>query len=142
MTEEDLLSAEIEIVPAGKARDLGIDKSMVIAYGHDDRVCSYAAVKAILDIEKPQYTAVALCVDKEEIGFNGNTGMHSKFFENTVAELNKLRRKLLRFKNKKELWLNSKVLSGDVHAGIWSKLSLMLMKKQIQHHMGQGVAIK
>lgn len=65
--EEDLLSAEIEIVPAGKARDLGLDRSMVLAYGHDDRVCSYGAVKALIDTKDPEYCAVALCVDKEEV---------------------------------------------------------------------------
>ena len=87
MTEEDFVSAEIEVVPAGKARDLGIDKSMVISYGQDDRVCAFAGVKAIFETEKPQYTAVTLCVDKEETGSYGNTGMHSKFFGNKVAEL-------------------------------------------------------
>lgn len=85
MTEKDFLTAEIEIVPSGKARHLGFDKSMIISYGHDDRVCSYAAVKSIFDIDNPKYTAVALCVDKEEVGSQGNTGMHSKFFENTVV---------------------------------------------------------
>ncbi len=68
ITEEDFLSAEIEVVPAGKARDLGLDRSMVLAYGHDDRVCSYGAVKALIDTEDPEYSAVALCVDKEEVG--------------------------------------------------------------------------
>lgn len=81
IVEEDLLSAEIEVVPAGKARDLGLDRSMVLGYGHDDRVCSYAAVKAILETEQPEFTSVALCVDKEEIGSKGNTGMHSKFLK-------------------------------------------------------------
>lgn len=81
IVEEDLLSAEIEVVPAGKARDLGFDRSMVLGYGHDDRVCSYAAVKAILETEQPEFTSVALCVDKEEIGSKGNTGMHSKFLK-------------------------------------------------------------
>ena len=87
MVEEDFLSAEIEIVPSGRARHLGFDKSMVLAYGHDDRVCSYGAVKALIETTEPEYCAVALCVDKEEVGSQGNTGMHSKFFENTVAEL-------------------------------------------------------
>ena len=76
ITEEDFLSAEIEVVPAGKAKDLGIDKSMVISYGQDDRVCAFAAVKAVFETEKPEYTAVTLCVDKEETGSYGNTGMH------------------------------------------------------------------
>ena len=79
--EEDLLSAEIEIVPAGKARDLGFDRSMVLAYGHDDRVCSYAAVKALIDTKDPEYCSVALCVDKEEVGSQGNTGCIRDFLK-------------------------------------------------------------
>ena len=84
--EEDFLSAELEIVPAGKARDYGIDRSMVMAYGHDDRVCSYTSLMAMLKVEKIDKTCVCLLVDKEEIGSVGATGMQSKFFENTVAE--------------------------------------------------------
>lgn len=85
--EEDFVSAEIEAVPAYKARDLGFDRSMVAAYGHDDRVCSYDALKAIIDIKKPKKTAVCLLVDKEEIGSVGNTGMRSQHFENVVARM-------------------------------------------------------
>ncbi|MFR2301050.1 MAG: aminopeptidase, partial [Clostridium paraputrificum] len=85
--EEDFLSAELEIVPAGKARDYGIDRSMVMAYGHDDRVCSYTSLMAMLKVEKIDKTCVCLLVDKEEIGSVGATGMQSKFFENTVAEV-------------------------------------------------------
>ena len=88
MEEEDFLSAELEIVPAGKARDCGLDRSMVLAYGQDDRVCAFTSLFAILDT--PQSHSVPACcilVDKEEIGSVGATGMHSRFFENVVAEL-------------------------------------------------------
>ena len=85
--EDDFISAELEIVPAGKARDLGLDRSMVMGYGHDDRICAYTSLMAILEMEKPARTSCCLLVDKEEIGSAGNTGMTSRFFENTVAEI-------------------------------------------------------
>lgn len=116
MTNEDFLSAEIEVVPAGKARDLGFDRSMILAYGHDDRVCSYAGVKALIESNNLEYTGVALCVDKEEVGSQGNTGMHSKFFENVVAELIALEGNYCELKLKRAM-MNSKVLSADVSAG-------------------------
>lgn len=116
MTEGDFLSAEIEVVPAGFARDLGLDKSMIISYGHDDRVCSFAGIKAIFDIENPEYTAAVICVDKEEIGSEGNTGMKSKFFENVVSELINLQGEYSELKTKRAFY-NSKVLSADVTAG-------------------------
>lgn len=113
--EEDFLSAEFEVVPAGPARDFGLDRSMVLGYGHDDRVCAYTSLEAILETENPVRTSVCLLVDKEEIGSVGATGMQSNFFENTVAELINctgaysdliLRRALT----------NSKMLSSDVSA--------------------------
>ena len=85
--EEDFLSAEIEIVPAGQARDYGFDRSMIMGYGHDDRVCAYPSFSAIMEMEAPERTSVCLLVDKEEIGSVGATGMQSRFFENTVAEV-------------------------------------------------------
>lgn len=85
--EEDFLSAEIEVVPAGKARDYGFDRSMIMGYGHDDRVCAYPSFKAIAEVMDVEYTSVCLLVDKEEIGSVGATGMESRFFENTVAEV-------------------------------------------------------
>ncbi|MDY3919824.1 MAG: aminopeptidase [Candidatus Limivivens sp.] len=85
--EEDFISAELEAVPAGPARDYGLDSSMILGYGHDDRVCAYPSLKAILSLENPEKTCVCLLVDKEEIGSVGATGMQSRFFENTVAEL-------------------------------------------------------
>lgn len=87
MEEEDFISAELEIVPAGKARDAGFDRSMVLAYGHDDRVCAYPSMRAILEVKEPERTACCILVDKEEIGSVGATGMQSKFFENTLVEV-------------------------------------------------------
>lgn len=79
--EEDFMSAEIEIVPAGKARDLGLDRSMVAGYGHDDRICAYTSLLALLETESTKKTSVVLLVDKEEVGSIGATGMQSRFFE-------------------------------------------------------------
>ncbi len=90
IAEEDFLSAEIEVVPAGKARDYGLDRSMVAGYGHDDRVCAYTSLTALLDSPAGEYTACCILVDKEEIGSVGATGAQSAFFENTVAELLRL----------------------------------------------------
>lgn len=113
--EEDFVTAEFEIVPAGRARDVGLDRSMVMAYGHDDRVCAYTSLEAILEIEKPEKTCVALFVDKEEIGSNGATGMHSRFFENVVAEVMELMGEYSELKLRRCL-ANSKMLSSDVTA--------------------------
>ena len=85
--EEDFLSAEIEVVPAGEARDYGFDRSIIMGYGHDDRVCAYPSFMAMLAMKKPEITSVCLLVDKEEIGSVGASGMQSRFFENTVAEV-------------------------------------------------------
>lgn len=111
--EEDFVSAELEVVPAGKARDYGLDRSMVMGYGHDDRVCAYTAFKALMDIENPDKTCVALMVDKEEIGSVGATGMTSRFFENTMAEIINLTGDYSELKLRRCL-ANSKMLSGDV----------------------------
>ena len=113
--EEDLISAEIEIVPAGEARNMGIDSSMIMGYGHDDRVCAFPSAEALFSLTKTDRTAVCLLVDKEEIGSVGATGMHSRFFENTVAEI------LERMGNYSELNVrralqNSVMLSSDVSA--------------------------
>ncbi|MGL5314644.1 MAG: aminopeptidase [Peptostreptococcaceae bacterium] len=139
MVEEDFLSAEIEVVPAGRARDLGFDRSMVMAYGHDDRVCSYGAVKAIIETENPEYAAVALCVDKEEVGSQGNTGMHSKFFENTVAELIALEGEYCDLKVRRAM-ANSKVLSADVSAG-YDPNYPDVYEKRNSAYMGHGVVL-
>jgi len=87
ISEDDFFSAELEVVPSGRARDCGIDKSMIIGYGHDDRVCTFANLKALFETENPEYSVMSLLVDKEEIGSVGATGMHSKAFENSVAEI-------------------------------------------------------
>ena len=104
MEEEDFMSAELEVVPAGRAREMGFDRSMIMAYGQDDKVCAYTSLAAMLETDKIDKTACCLLVDKEEIGSVGATGMQSKFFENTVAELLNLNGdynelKLKRFKN-------------------------------------------
>lgn len=114
--EEDFVSAELEIVPAGKARDLGIDRSMILAYGHDDRVCAFTSLFAMLDAEKIKRTACCILVDKEEIGSVGATGMHSRFFENAVAEIMELSGGGSDLKLRRALQ-NSMMLSSDVSAG-------------------------
>lgn len=113
--EEDFLSAEIEAVPAGKARDYGIDCSMVMGYGQDDRVCAYTSYTAMFEIEKPDRTNVCLLVDKEEIGSQGATGMCSRFLENAVAELMNCMGDYSELKLRRALQ-NSVMLSSDVSA--------------------------
>ncbi|HSQ88163.1 aminopeptidase [Romboutsia sp.] len=139
MVEEDFLSAEIEVIPAGRARDLGFDRSMILAYGHDDRVCSYGAVKAIIETNEPEYCAVALCVDKEEVGSQGNTGMHSKFFENTVAELIALEGEYCELKVRRAM-ANTKVLSADVSAGYDPNFPDVYEKRN-SAYMGHGLVL-
>ncbi len=114
--EDDFISAELEIVPADKVRDLGLDRSLIMGYGHDDRVCAYTSLMAILDVEKPQRTACCILVDKEEVGSNGSTGMHSRFFENAVAELMDKCGVYSELALRK-LFTNSYMLSSDVSAG-------------------------
>ncbi|MDR1018048.1 MAG: aminopeptidase [Lachnospiraceae bacterium] len=113
--EEDFLSAELEIVPAGKARDLGLDRSMILAYGQDDRVCAYTSLLGMLETSDVERTTCTLLVDKEEIGSEGATGMESMFFENTVAEVVNL----LGFSDNlavRRTMQNSTMLSSDVNA--------------------------
>jgi aspartyl aminopeptidase len=114
--EEDFVTAEIEIVPAGKARDVGFDRSMISAYGHDDRVCSYAGVAAIFDVEIPEFTSVGMFMDKEEVGSQGNTGSESVYFENCVAELLALQGVQNTDLSLRRAFHNTKVLSADVTA--------------------------
>ena len=113
--EEDFASAELEIVPAGKARDCGFDRSMILSYGQDDRVCAFTSLFAMLDVENAKRTGCCLLVDKEEIGSVGATGMHSRFFENTVAELGALTEGESELKVRRAL-ANSRMLSSDVSA--------------------------
>lgn len=135
--EDDFLSAEIEVVPAGKARDYGLDRSMIIGYGQDDRVCAYTSLMATVEIEKVDKTCVCLLVDKEEVGSIGATGMHSRFFENVVAEVLdkttdysdiKLRRCLT----------NSKMLSSDVSAA-YDPNYPSVMEKRNSAYFGNGI---
>lgn len=114
--EDDFVSAEIEVVPAGRARDMGLDKSMIVGYGHDDRSCAYTSLRAILECKNPKRTAVCLLVDKEEIGSVGATGMKSRFFENTMAEIINLCGTYSELKLKRAL-ANSNMISSDVTAG-------------------------
>lgn len=113
--EEDFISAEIEAVPAGNARNYGIDESMIIGYGHDDRVCAYPSFDALAETKKLKKTGVCILVDKEEIGSVGATGMHSKFFENMVAEVMDRMGDYSELKLRRALY-NSKMLSSDVTA--------------------------
>ncbi|TCO79354.1 aminopeptidase [Marinisporobacter balticus] len=138
--EQDFLTAEIEIVPAGKAKDVGFDKSLIGSYGQDDRVCSYTAMKAIFEIDKPKKTAVALLVDKEEIGSMGNTGMQSRFFENVVAELVALQSEDLNFLKVRRALANSKVLSADVGAGFDPNFPDVLDKRNAAY-IGKGILV-
>lgn len=134
--EEDFLSAEIEIVPSGKARDYGIDRSMA-GYGHDDRVCAYTSLMAILDMEMPDYTSCCILVDKEEIGSVGATGAQSLFFENTVSEL-LLKQGTDSFVKTRKAMANSKMLSSDVSAGV-DPLYLSVNDKKNAAYLGKGI---
>lgn len=117
ITEDDFVSSELEVVPAFKARTLGFDESLVAGYGQDDKVCVYSSLRAILNIENPQTTAVCLFSDKEEIGSMGNTGMQSNVFDTFISELlNKLRINRPNLLDK--VFCNSKMLSADVDAGV------------------------
>ncbi len=119
LVEEDFISAELQVVPAYKAKDVGLDRAIVGAYGHDDRICGYTSVKAILDIENiPEKTAICYIADKEEIGSSGSTGLESKYIEYFMAEIiNKLKGTYNELILKRTLW-NSRALSSDVNAGI------------------------
>lgn len=135
--EEDFVSSEIEIVPAGKARDSGIDRSMIMAYGHDDRVCAYTSLVAQLEIENSDKTCVCLLVDKEEIGSVGATGMTSKYFENSLAEVMNLAGDYSELKLRRALQ-NSKMLSSDVSAAFDPNFASVMEKKN-SAYLGKGV---
>lgn len=136
-TEEDFLSAELEVVPAGHAREAGLDRSMIFAYGHDDRVCAYASLAALLKQENVTKTACCLLVDKEEIGSVGATGMRSRFFEDTLAEVLELAgvhgelalRRCLR---------ESNMLSSDVSAGYDPNFASAFEEKNASY-LGRGL---
>lgn len=137
--EEDFVSAELEIVPAGRARDYGLDKSMVMAYGHDDRVCSYTSFEAMMKLEACAKTCITLLVDKEEVGSMGATGMQSKFFENTVAEILQLCGGYSEISMRRAL-SNSKMLSSDVTAA-YDPSYASVMEKMNSAYFGKGIVL-
>lgn len=135
--EEDFLSAEIEVVPSGKARDCGLDRSMVLGYGHDDRVCAYTSLAALLDVEACQYTNCCLLVDKEEIGSVGATGAQSLFMENTIAQLIACTGGESMLRTRKAL-ANTKMLSSDVSAAV-DPLYVKVSEKKNAAYLGNGI---
>ena len=137
MEEEDFMSAELEVVPAGRAREMGFDRSMIMAYGQDDKVCAYTSLVAMLETDNIDKTACCLLVDKEEIGSVGATGMQSKFFENTVAELLNLNGDYNELKLKRCL-AHSRMLSSDVNAA-FDPLYSDVFKNNSSSFLGSGV---
>lgn len=135
--EDDFVSAEIEAVPAGAAREFGIDRSMIMGYGHDDRVCAYPSLKALFALKKVDRTAVCILVDKEEIGSVGATGMHSRFFENAVAEVMNLCGDYSELKVRRAL-SNSVMLSSDVSAAFDPNYPSVSEKKNTAY-FGKGL---
>ena len=136
--EEDFISAEIEVVPAGKARDFGLDRSMIMGYGHDDRVCAFAELDALLSIKEiPAYTCCGMLVDKEEIGSVGATGMRSNYLENAVAEILNLQGVYSELNLRRAL-RNSRMLSCDVSAG-FDPLYPAPYEKKNSAFLGRGV---
>ena len=140
ITEIDLLSSELELVPAMKARSMGLDESMVVAYGQDDKICVYTELTALLDIkETPNRTAVCIIADKEEIGSMGNTGMESHVFDTFMSEiLNKLgvnKPNLL-----EKVFCNSKMLSADVDAG-FDPIYASVSERNNASYLGRGIGL-
>ena len=137
ISEEDFISAEIEVVPAGKARNFGLDQSMIMAYGQDDKVCAYSSLRAFLDVEECDKTISFILVDKEEIGSVGATGMHSSFYENAVMEICELLG-VYSFSAANRVFSNSKMLSSDVNAA-YDPLYSDVMDKRNASYFNQGV---
>lgn len=129
ITGEDLISADLQIVPADGVKDVGFDRALLGGYGHDDRVCSYTGLRALLDINTPEYTAVTLLVDKEEIGSMGSTGMQSRFFENFVAEMTSKYYEKYSELDLRKILEKSSSLSGDVNAAYDSNFSDVFDKR-------------
>lgn len=138
VNEEDFISAEIEVVPAGPARDYGLDRSMVAGYGHDDRVCAYSSLKALLDTENPEFTACCILVDKEEIGSVGATGAQSLFFENAIAKLAELLGSNNPLYDARLTMQASKMLSSDVSAG-FDPLYAYVSDAKNAAYLGEGL---
>lgn len=135
--EEDFISAELEIVPAGHAREAGLDRSMIMAYGQDDRVCAYASYRAMLEVEAPERTTCCILVDKEEIGSVGATGMQSRFFENSVAELMALTGQYSELALRRCL-AASDMLSSDVSSAFDPSFAGSFDKKNVAY-LGDGM---
>ncbi len=137
ITEEDFMSSELVLVPAGRAREMGFDRSMILAYGHDDRVCAYTSLAAMLETGHVRKTACCLLVDKEEIGSVGATGMQSRFFENTLAELMNALGQYTELGLRRTL-ANSKMLSSDVSSGYDALYAEAYDKKNVAY-LGGGM---
>lgn len=137
ISEDDFLSAEIEVVPAGHARNFGLDQSMIIAYGQDDKVCAYASLRAFLDVEECDKTISCILVDKEEIGSVGATGMQSTFYEDAVLEICELLSNYS-LSATSRVFKNSKMLSSDVNAA-YDPLYSDVMDKRNASYFNQGV---
>lgn len=135
--EEDFLSAELEVVPAGKAREAGLDRSMILGYGQDDRVCAFSSLKAMLEVEDTDRTACCLLVDKEEIGSVGATGMKSRFFENTLAEAMNLMGEYSELNVRRAL-AASCMLSSDVSSAYDPSYASSFDKKNVAY-LGSGM---
>ncbi len=135
--EEDFMSAELEIVPAGPARECGFDRSIIMSYGQDDRVCAYTSLVAMLEVDAPEVTSCCLLVDKEEIGSVGATGMQSRFFENTLAELLNLCGQYSDLALRRCL-ANSSMLSSDVNAG-FDPMYASAFEKRSASFLGRGL---
>ncbi|MBD0858234.1 aminopeptidase [Erysipelotrichaceae bacterium 7770_A6] len=136
--EDDFISSEIEVVPAGKARDYGLDRSMIMGYGHDDKVCAYTSLRAVLDFEgTPDRTACAILVDKEEIGSVGNTGMQSAYFDHVIAKMLAMQNEssLVAFNDTMD---NSRMLSSDVSAA-FDPLYPEVMETKNASFFGKGI---
>lgn len=134
--KEDLMSAELEVVPAGRARECGLDRSMIMAYGQDDRICAYTSLAAMLDTEQVERTACCILVDKEEIGSVGATGMHSRFFENAVAELYEKLEGFSELKLRRAL-AHSTMISSDVSAA-YDPMYTDVYEKRSSSFFGRG----
>lgn len=135
--EEDFISAELEVVPAGKAREAGFDRSMILAYGQDDRVCAFSSLKAMLEVEETDRTACCILVDKEEIGSMGATGMQSRFFENAVAEIMNLTGQYSEL-NVRRCLASSCMLSSDVSSAFDPAFASCFDKKNVAY-LGGGM---
>lgn len=136
--EQDFFSAEIEVVPAGRARDFGLDRSMVLGYGQDDRVCAYTSLMATLETENPEFSTMCLWVDKEEIGSVGATGMSSKYFENAVAEIMNLTGQYSELAMRRA-FNNSAMISSDVTAGVDPNYPAPF-NTATDAHLGKGIS--